>query len=783
MAMEILTILKANIRHKKGTFLSLFILMLIIVTAMTAIFNTTANENQAIEQALQQVNAGDLVVFIDKGAYTNELQTSLLAQDTVEQLMTIPAFWTEASEANGTKSYETAFLRTLAPDYRILNENLTTYETETPALEAGEIYVPLGVRNKYACEIGDTIHYTTSFGEYDFVVKGFIEEPINGSASMGWKQIFISDSDFAQMEQDYRQANADELYSGAMYILYIYKASGCTLSDVKWKQQLNIDTGIIDTSMGSLTKTQIIHYTGLFNQIISSILMVFLCLLFIIVLIVIGHSLSTSIELDYVNFGILKAQGFTTRKLQVVLLLQYLLAEIAGAVLGLFLSIPLTAVLVQLYLPVTAILAEQAISPGKSLLCILALLLISIIILLLLTQKLGTLSPVRALSAGQPEQYFDSRFRLPVSPRLLSGSLAFRQFTSAAKRYLASILIVAILVFFMLTINALANMVNIKSTLEAMGYLYSDCSIHFQQAVSEQELADMEAVIETISPIDKIYYLHNRYVSINGYEIYCFVWKNPDMIGGIIKGRAPLYDNEVLITEIVAQELDLELGDTVSLSCNNFQEEYIISGFYQSTNDTGLVISISAEGGAKLDIPCPTSADFSLLDSSKAQEITDTLNKEFGNMLEAEAVETDSFMGTIRIALDAMTAVIYTFSILFALVVVYMVCSKLFIKERIDIGIYKSLGFTSRSLRLQFAFRFLIIAGVGSILGTILALLFSSRLLNSLLWAMGITNFVASFTYDTVLIPILLICLSFFLFAYLVSGRIKRVEVRELVME
>lgn len=782
--MEILTLLKANIRYRKGTFFSLFTLMLIIVTAMTAIFNASDNENQAVEQALQRIHAGDLVVFIHESSYTDELQASLLAQDTVENLMAIPAFWTVSSEANGTKSYETAFLRKLTPDYRILNENLTAHEKETPSLDKGEIYVPLGVRSKYSCEIGDTIHYTTTFGEYDFVVKGFIEEPNNGSATMGWKQIFISDSDFAQIEDDYRQFNTDNQNVGAMYILHIYKASDCTLSDVKWKQQLNMDTGIIDTtSMGSLTKTQIVHYTGLFNQIISSILMVFLFLLFIIVLIVIGHSLSTSIESDYVNLGILKAQGFTTGKLQMVLLLQYLFAEIAGAALGLLLAIPLTNTLVQLYLPVTAILADHTISLGKSLLCILALLLISTIILLLLTQKLRTLSPVRALSAGQPEQYFDSRFGLPISQKLLSGSLAFRQFTSAARRYLASILIAAILVFFMLTITVLANMADSKSAIEAMGYIYSDCSIYFQEAASEQELEDIEAVIETLSPIDKAYYLNNRYISINGYEIYCFVWKDPDMIGGISKGRAPLYDNEVLITEIVAKELDLELGDSVLLACGNFREEFIISGFFQSTNDTGLVIAISAEGGNRLGIPCPTSADFSFVDSSKAQEITDALNEEFGDILDATAVETDSFTGLIRLALDAMTAVIYTFSILFALVVVYMVCSKIFIKERIDIGIYKALGFSALSLRLQFAFRFLFVAGIGSILGTILAFLFSNRLLNSLLWAMGITNFVADFAYDTILIPILLICLSFFLFAYLVSGKIKRVEVRELVTE
>lgn len=781
--MEIFTLLKANIRYRKSTFFSLLILMLIIVMTMTAILNARDNGNLAVEQALQRVHSGDLIVYINKSSYTGELQTSLLEQDSVGELMPVPAFWTKSSEANGSTSYETAFLRTLTPEYPILNETQTAYEQETPPLNAGEIYVPLGIQSKYTCNIGDTIHYTTAFGEYDFIIKGFIEEPVNGGSMMGWKQIFVSDSDFLQMEQDYQRNYTEEENMGTMYILHIYKSSDCTISDTKWKQQLNLETGITDISMGSLTKSQIFHYTGLFNEIISNILMVFLCLLFVIVLIIICHSLSTSIEADYVNLGILKAQGLTTGRLRAVLLLQYLSAEITGAVLGLILAIPLTAALVRLYLPITAILAKHTISPGKSLLCILALLLISAVILLCLTRKVGKLSPVRALSAGQSDQYFDSRLHVSITQRFLTGSLALRQFTSASRRYLASILVAAILVFFMLTITVLSGMANSRTALEAMGYIYSDINIHFQEPASDQEIKDINAEIELHTSIDKAYYMTNQYISVNGYEIYCFAYKNPEIISGITRGRAPLYNNEVLITDIVADELDLDLGDTVLLSNGHSRKEFIISGFFQSTNDTGMVIAISSEGGEKLGIQSPTQAYFSLQEPSRAQEIVDSLNEKYGSILEAQAVETDSFTDMIRTALDAIKGIIYSFSIVFALVVVYMVCSKIFIKERIDIGIYKAIGFTSTSLRLQFAFRFLIVAGIGSVLGVILSVLFSSRLVNTLLRLMGITNFESDFTVGSILLPVLLLCICFFLFAYLVSGRIKRVAVRELVTE
>ena len=138
---------------------------------------------------------------------------------------------------------------------------------------------------------------------------------------------------------------------------------------------------------------------------------------------------------------------------------------------------------------------------------------------------------------------------------------------------------------------------------------------------------------------------------------------------------------------------------------------------------------------------------------------------------------------TYTIAINCMKAVIYIFSVLFALVVVVMVCNKTFIQERNDIGIYKALGFTAVNLRIQFAVRFFVVALAGSLLGSILSMYFSGRLLNTLLRNMGITSFAVQFTPITFFVPIMSICLCFLLFAYLAARKVKKVEARELVME
>ena len=96
---------------------------------------------------------------------------------------------------------------------------------------------------------------------------------------------------------------------------------------------------------------------------------------------------------------------------------------------------------------------------------------------------------------------------------------------------------------------------------------------------------------------------------------------------------------------------------------------------------------------------------------------------------------------------------------------------------------HEAIGFTSGKLRLLFALRFLIIAVIGSALGIALSVLFSNRTLSTVLRSVGVSNFISKYRTETILIPVLLLLGCFFLFAYLASRKVKKVEIRELVIE
>lgn len=410
------------------------------------------------------------------------------------------------------------------------------------------------------------------------------------------------------------------------------------------------------------------------------------------------------------------------------------------------------------------------------------ILLASVFVIWIKTGRLVKISPVRAISGGRKQVYFDSRIQMPISKRLLSASLGFRQISSGAKRYTGVMLIVVILTFFMITVNLIGGLLSSRKALGAMGLTISDLEMY----VSVEEKKEIIQIIETYSPIKEESSVFSGYLSLNGESLHCEAYEKPEYIRGILKGRAPLYDNEVVITEMIAEVLELEMGDYVTVSMKDEEARYLVSGIFQGSGDSGMCFALSIAGIERLGFEREKLYTYFILeDKSKAQVIADSLSDAYGEELYLNVYDEDNnpVQAQFSQIVSVLQMVIYGFSLLFAFVVVRMVCQKTFIQERADIGIYKAVGLTSAKLRLSFAVRFLVISLAGAALGVVLSGLLSARALSAALRLIGLSRVVLEFTPFSILLPILTIGMGFFLFAYLASSSIKRVEVRELIVE
>lgn len=780
--MEILKLLRANIKHKKGAFKSVIALMAIIVLSFTGTVSNNDNIDRTIDEAYKWSDSPDMTIFMDEKYADDKTLEAIKNNPDVIDLTTVKSALCDDIYINN-QSAEKGLL--LLPDshklYRVFNEKETGYIENPEPLKEGEIYIPYSMKGLYDIEAGSEIIIDipkdktpdSERVKFQMKVKGFIADPKFSSAFMAPGRFFISDADIEKMRTYSKIVELDiHLRNGADYI--------------KVKKSLDNSCGLLENAMSIFTKEECISYTTIYSDVGSRIVLAFVILLLVITMITIFHSISSSVDMEYVNLGVLKSQGFTTGKIRLVYILQYIIAEIIGAAIGLLLSVPLLMILGTLFQSITGLVTIQRVSFIKCGLLSIGIIAVSAVFILLSTRKISKISPVRAISGGKSEVYFDSRLNVPIRKKALSFFMGLRQFTSRLKSYAGILFISVLLVYFMMTIIMLSDRLSGENIIPDFK---SNVDIFFTE---EFQFNDIDEIEKTVNEVDKdaeILFSSGSYVIVDDVELFCEAESSCDKMYQPLDGRLPLYDNEISITEIVSDMLDKEIGDTITVGTGKNKRDYIVSGYHQSVAELGRTILVTVEGYYKQTGTVPYICSVKLADVSLIDKLCDTIKQKHSKIImDTEIVsKSDGSDDSLYILVDAICIVleiiVFAISIAFSAVVISMVCSRTFVKERTDIGILKSLGFTAKSLRVQFAFRFMIIALIGSVLGGIASYFLAPPLLEALLKIVGLTRIEAKITPAIFFIPSIAISASFFLFSYIAARKIKKVEVRELVSE
>ena len=785
--MEIFTLVKANIRKKKSSFISIVILMTIVVASIVTILGVKKNYQAGMERAYETSDVGEIVALVKKREMTDELKKKVEESSLVERVVYYDAILYEGLTVGETRDPNVGFLLEMHEGIELYNENFDGFVEEIPKLQQGEVYLPLGSRGKLSCDIGDTIEIAFMKGmEKEFEIKGFVQEPVMGAAMIGFKQMFISKEDYDAISKECHGIQTEDI-SFDMTIMNIHQSPNSELSPAQFQRELNLETNIIATSLAALTLDQSKNYSMLVPDMILNIVLVFAIFLFVIVLIVMGHSISTEIEIDYVALGVLKSQGFTKEKLRQLFLWQYGLAELIGILLGCVLAIPLKKMVGIACQAMVGTLPASEVINATSVLLIFGIVLVSFILIHISTTKVVSISPVRAILGGREQIYFDHLLQLPIAKKALAVSLAFRQVTSGKKRYVGVVLIVAILTFFMISVSLLGDLLFVDDAYSMMGLVAYDIQVQAKTEDMAKKWEQVDEQIEAYSKCTDVNSVTNGYMSLNGENLACEVYEYPETIPGLLEGRLPLYDNEILITEFVAESLNLKMGDEVTVSEYDKEASYIISGIHQTMSDVGMAFTMNKKGKERLRGEEVTLyyRYYVLEDKTQLDAIEKMLQEEYGDDLEVQVYTeennpiTSMYSGIVTL----LQIIIDVFSLIFVAVAVRMVCTKVFLQERTDIGIYKAIGFTSGKLRMQFAMRFFLVALVGAMFGILLSVLASRKAIGLVMRFAGVSKLALTFTVESLLVPVLIVSVSCMVFAFVAAKKIKKVEVRELVVE
>lgn len=93
----------------------------------------------------------------------------------------------------------------------------------------------------------------------------------------------------------------------------------------------------------------------------------------------------------------------------------------------------------------------------------------------------------------------------------------------------------------------------------------------------------------------------------------------------------------------------------------------------------------------------------------------------------------------------------------------------------------KPFGFSTRKLRTTFALRFTTVSFSGAVFGGIISAAFTDRIVGYFLKMGGISSFSSKLNWLQMVLPGMGVMLLFTLFAYASAGKIKKVDVKNLI--
>ena len=193
--MDIILLIKKNIRYKKGSFTSIIMLMLIIALSITTIVSIKENVPRSIENAYDRVYDSSITLNICSKYLTDEILEEVAAHPLVKKVEVrdalAPDKYSYSNEKKGT--FGILVMQIDARIDRVWNEDYSDYADNVGELLNGELYLPRAMAEKDGISIGDSIIIGFKDDTYSYKVTGLVEEPSCGSSFIGSKAIFISE--------------------------------------------------------------------------------------------------------------------------------------------------------------------------------------------------------------------------------------------------------------------------------------------------------------------------------------------------------------------------------------------------------------------------------------------------------------------------------------------------------------------------------------------------------------------------------------------------------------
>lgn len=781
--MEYRTLVKAGVKRYKESLIGIFFLLFLVSLSLATVWNVWINSSSYIEREIDRAGFGALTAWVSgvedlpllteqmeavEGVEWTEIQNVIFSNYTIRE---------QESDSEGQ-----LILWTPGEErYRFFADDLSGYRDAPDSIAPGTVYVSPSLVSMFGLELGDRVDFSIARngGTASFTVAGFYEDPFMGSSMIGMKGFLICPSDYEALTAQIADSGINGLArSGAM--IHVFPSGENAQTTAALNGLLNEQTNLTRYTEFVHSADAIQGFMMILQDAFSGLFSAFVLVLLVVVLIVLSHSVSGTVEVERKNLGILKSVGMRRTALQKIQLLQYGTAIVPALLLGLLLAAPLAGVLTQMTLTTTGIRFPTTQPWGVTLLSLLALAGILAGVIWAKTTTIANISPMEAIRQSSSVEEGGRRGLPALQGKYLPLSLAVRQLLTRKRNYLSACLVALLLALFASLIGRMDSWLGPdgKGMMDAFNPADHDIGVQmFGTSASDEALE----VLRQYTEVTDTYLLAMPGVAMEGIDYTANVISDPERFH-ILEGSTCYGDDEIVITEFIAADLGVSIGDRVTVSASQGEAEYTITGIYSCANDMGDTIGMSREGYLKIgqDSPEIWCYHYFLADPSQKTAVTEALTDTFGGDVHVHENTWPGLFGIIS-AMRILVVFMYAMVIVFVLIVTAMTGSRLLRHEQRDIGIYKALGFTDRMLRGSFALRFGLTAALGSLLGSGLAAVITDPLVSSVMKLAGISSFSSHPSIPELLLPGIVVTALFTAFAYFAARKIRKTDLTILI--
>lgn len=766
----------SNIRRAKGQTAAVAVLAFLAALMLNLWLMLAMDYKQNFDRCHNRLNAEHAIVVItDEDSGVRDCLAEAVEQDgrtkeySIENVLLMAG---SLSYNDGEVNSNFVFLEKEAA----LGRSVGKIEIVEDSSFTSGIYLPMLYKTGDVV-VGKPVRISLSGQDVEFTVCGFFNSAMAGSHNCNMAEMILTGDAYESLAA-----------TGAVYnaVMCSVRITDKTKSEDYAAMLSNALSAQYPGGFGVATSYALVTTSRYVSQMIaSSVISAMAFLVLMIALIVVASNIANYIQENMRDLGALKAVGYTSGQLIRALLLQFLGIWLTMALLGIGVTYCLFPGVNSMMIAQTGIPYEIHFLPLPALLTLVLLGGAVCLAVWLVCRRIKGIDPIAALRSGVQTHSFKRNFvPLERTGAPLNLALALKTMLSGMKQNVT--VCVTMLVLSLIIVFSGVMIENfIRNSTSAINLIVGETADSCISIPAEKEEEFLRAM-EADDRVEKIYLYNSLSVWHDGgaelMATLCDDFSQVNNSNVCFEGRFPKYDNEVAVAMKYAGEKKMKIGDEITLETGGRKGVYIITGYTQITNNLGKDCLLTREGYERLKKLQNLNYYLNLREGVSGAEF----NEDVASRIDVNIyIDIDSVLeGATAVYISLMRAIVIAvlfLSLIIIIFVLYLIIRNLLSAKKREYGILKALGYTTGQLILQTALSFMPTVLLSVIAGTVLSCFGINPLLSVFMSSLGIVKCTFAVPAGFMLVAGAGLVLATFLFACLLSLRIRKIAPRELL--